>query len=171
MALSEAGSIRDRTPARRAMKSVPICVLLFLLSAGVSSVASAGSQLSPAVRIVVLDVGTTPNTLRLGVRKRLMHNYPSSADSEVLDTEVLNFNPAVCTDLQVRYIGNGAAAPALYDYFDIQLGAASRSVEEQRQLLNAVLVSFMTSRSVGLNVRDDLCSSSNGRVVSGIVVF
>jgi hypothetical protein len=161
--------IRDHAPARHAMKSVPICVLLFLLSAGVSSVASAGSQLSPVVRIVVLEVGVTPDTLRLGVRKRLMHQYPNGTiDGEVLDTEVLNFNPATCTDLQVRYVGNGAAAPILYDYFDIQLNTASRSTEERRQLLNAVLVSFMTSRNVRLYVRDDLCSSSGGRVAAGI---
>jgi hypothetical protein len=165
VALSEAGSIRDRAPARRAMKSVPFCVLLFSLLAGPSSVASAGSQESPRVRIVVLEVGATPNTLRLGVRKRLM-----LWDDLTLDTEVLNFNPAACTDLQAFFTGNGAAAATLYDHFDIQLNTASRSAEEQEQLLNAVLVSFMTSRNVRLYVRDDLCSSSDGRVAAGIVV-
>jgi hypothetical protein len=144
---------------------------LFSLSAGLSSVASAGSQESPRVRIVVLEVGATPNTLRLGVRKRLTHNYPAGTiDPEVLDTEVLNFNPAGCSDLQAGFIASGAAAPTLYDYFDLQLNAASRSAEEQRQLLNAVLLSFTTSRNVGLYVRDDLCGSSGGRVAAGIVV-
>jgi hypothetical protein len=153
------------------MKNVPICVMSFLLFAGLSSVASAGSQLSPEVRIVVLQVGATPNTLRLGVRKRLMHNYPAgSIDSEVLDTEVLNFNPAGCGDLQALYQASGAEAPTAYDYFDIQLTAASRSAEEYRQLLNAVLVSFMTSRNVRLYVRDNLCGSSGGRVAAGIFV-
>jgi hypothetical protein len=161
--------IRDHAPARHAMKSVPICVLLFLLSAGVSSVASAGSQLSPVVRIVVLEVGVTPDTLRLGVRKRLMHQYPNGTiDGEVLDTEVLNFNPATCTSLQAGFNGNSTGEPT--DYFDIQLNAPGRSAEDQRRLLNMILLSFMTGRSVRLYVRDDLCTNSGGRVAAGIAV-
>lgn len=172
MAPSEAGSIRDRARARQAVKSVPLWALLFLLLTGLSSVASAGSQLSPEVRIVVLLAGATPNTLRLGVRKRNMLTYPQPVlDSETLDTEIFGFNPATCAQLQMS-VGaySGSSTPTLIDYFDIQLNAASRSAEEYRQLLNAVLVSFMTSRNVRLYVRDDLCASSGGRVAAGIVV-
>jgi len=58
------------------VKRVRIGVLLLLLSAGLPSAAFAGSALSPEVRIVVLEVGTAPGTLRLGVRKRNMLSYP-----------------------------------------------------------------------------------------------
>jgi len=97
--------------------------------------------------------------------------YPDALNSETLDTEILEFNPATCTQLQMSLNGfSGNSTSTLIDYFDIQLGATSRSAEEQRQLLNAVLVSFMTSRSVQLYVRDNLCSSTNGRVAAGILV-
>jgi len=160
---------RDRAPARRVMKNVPLYAMAVLLCGGLSSVASAGSEQSPEMRIVILEAGVTPDTLRLGVRKRHMLIYPQPVlDSETLDTEILNFNPASCTQLQSGYVASGAAAPTNYDVFDVQLNAAARSTEEQRQLLNAVLVSFTTSRKVRLYVRNDLCSSSGARVVAGI---
>lgn len=162
--------IRDHAPARRLLRRLAVSALLSSLAIGLSTAASAGSELSPMVRIVVLEAGATPSTLRLGVRKRNALNYDQVLDSETLDTEVRNFNPATCVDVQSDFLANGAAAPAKYDYFDIQLNASGRSAEEQTRLLNAVVASFVTSRDVRLYVRDDLCSSAGGRVVAGIVV-
>jgi hypothetical protein len=167
-----AGSVRDRAPARRAVKRVRIGVLLLLLSAGLPSAAFAGSALSPEVRIVVLEVGTAPGTLRLGVRKRNMLSYPDpgALTQETIDPEILAFNPGACAELQSGFISSGTAGPAPYDVFDVQLEPSGRSPEEQRELLKIVLASFMTSRKVRLYVRDDLCSGSGERVVAGIVV-
>ncbi len=53
---------------------------------------------------------------------------------------------------------------------DIQLDAPGRSAEEQRLLLNAVYLAFMTNRNVRLHIRDDICSGQL-RVVSGIQVL
>jgi hypothetical protein len=169
---SEAAMTRDHARARRVWWRISVCVLLSSLTGGLSTAAWAGSELSPVVRIVVLEAGVTPNTLRLGVRKRNMLNYPDPAqlNSETLDTEILNFNPASCTQLQFGYVASGAAVPTQYDVFDVQLNPAGRTAEEQRQLLNAVLASFVDSNDVQLYVRDDLCTSSGGRVVAGIVV-
>jgi len=145
------------------MKRLPVYVSSLLLAAGLSPAALAGSQLSPTVRIVVFEAGATPNTLRLGVRKRLMQTIDLT-----LNTEVLSFNPATCTDLQFGFNGNSTGEQT--DYFVIQLNAPGRSAEEQRRLLSTILSSFMTSRNVRLYVRDDLCSSTGGRVAAGISV-
>ena len=170
--------VRDPVPARRVRKRIAVCVLLSVLAVSLAAATSSGSQLSPDMRIVVLEAGATPDTLRLGVRKRnmlvynmsLLPEYPDQINSETLDTQILNFNPAACTHLQSAYLSSGTAAPTLYDVFDLQLNPASRSADEQRQFLNAVLASFATSRNVRLYVRNDLCSSSGGRVVAGITV-
>jgi len=146
------------------MKRLPVYMLSFLLAAGLSPIAFAGSQLSPTVRIVVLEAGARANTLRVGVRKTLMLND----DLVTLNTEVLNFNPATCTDLQAPFNGNSTSEST--DYFDIQLNTPGRSADDQQRLLNAILLSFITSRSVRLYVRNDLCTNSGGRVATGIVV-
>jgi hypothetical protein len=92
------------------------------------------------------------------------------AGGSVLPPYVTEFNPAGCSYLQVAFKYNENSTENLTDFVDIQLDSPARSAEEQQQLLNAVLVSFMTSRSVQLYVRDDLCSISGGRVAVGVVV-
>ena len=61
------------------------------------------------------------------------------------------------------------------DFVDIQLDAPGRSAEEQRLLVNAANLAFMTNRNVRLHIRDDICSISGTtlrlRVASGIAVL
>jgi len=61
------------------------------------------------------------------------------------------------------------------DLVDIQLDAPGRSAEEQRLLVNAANLAFMTNRNVRLHIRDDICSISGTtlrlRVASGIAVL
>jgi len=61
------------------------------------------------------------------------------------------------------------------DFVDIQLDAPGRSAEEQRLLVNAANLAFMTNRFVKLYIRDDVCSISGTsfrvRVAGGIAVL
>lgn len=63
----------------------------------------------------------------------------------------------------------------LVDVVDLQLDVPGRSAEEQRQILNAINLAFMTGRNVKFYVRDDLCStvgsSSRLRIVTGVQVL
>ena len=70
---------------------------------------------------------------------------------------------------------NPGACDAGIDVIDVQLDVAGRSAEEQRQLLNAINLAFMTQRNVRFYVRDDLCStagtSSRLRIAVGVQVL
>lgn len=76
--------------------------------------------------------------------------------------------------VQPAFIDNPAACD-LVDVVDLQLDVPGRSVEEQRQMLNAINLAFMTGRTVKFYLRDDLCStvgtSSRLRVVVGVQVL
>lgn len=78
--------------------------------------------------------------------------------------------------IQIQNFGfNPGACDAGPDVIDVQLDAPGRSAEEQRQLLNAVNLAFMTGRDIRFYLRDDLCStagtSSRLRVASGVQVL
>lgn len=83
--------------------------------------------------------------------------------SGVLRIQIQNFsfNPGACD-----------AGP---DLIDVQLDVPGQSTEEQRQLLNAINLAFMTGRNVKFYLRDDLCStagtSSHLRVATGVQVL
>lgn len=139
------------------MKPVITWVAWLLLSTGLSSTAMAGSVLSPTVRIVALDMGATTGMLRLGIRRRIEFNASS-----------FDFNPAGCSGLTTSYKISGTNVTT--HYFDVQLDAANRSAAEQSQLLNEIFTAFATSRAVQLYVRDDLCTTADSRVASGMKV-
>jgi hypothetical protein len=55
----------------------------------------------------------------------------------------------------------------------LQLNAPGRSAEETRVMLNSAQLAFMTNRTVGFKIRDDMCLTLEGfphRVVTGIIV-
>lgn len=131
------------------MCRLAIRTVLFTFVFGFCSTASAGSVLSPGVgRIASLFTYSGNNILRI--------QYATDSS-----TEFKNHNPAGCT-----------VGP---DVFDVQLDVADRSAEEQRQLLNAINLAFMTNRNIKFFVRDDLCStagtSSQLRIVTGVQVL
>jgi hypothetical protein len=131
------------------MRSSAIRIVLLVVGFGFCSAVSAGSLLSPGVgRIASLFAISGYDILRI------QYTTDSSAGFK-------SFNPAGCT-----------VGP---DVFDVQLDVAGRSDEEQRQLLNAINLAFMTNRNVNFFVRDDLCStagtSSQLRIVTGVQVL
>jgi hypothetical protein len=139
------------------MKFRIACATWLLLTTCLSTTALAGSVLSPTVRIVALDMGDTVGMLRLGVRRRIEINAPS-----------FDFNPAGCSGLTTSY--NISGTNVTTHYFDVQLGTAFRSAAEQSQLLNEIYAAFATSRGVQLYVRDDLCTTADSRVATGMKV-
>jgi len=116
--------------------------VLFALALSFSSVAAAGSALSPITRIVSVVSLEGLDVLRIGIQS-------------------FGLNPAGCD--------SGV------DVIDVQLDVPGRSAEEQRQLLNAVNLAFMTRRNIRFYIRDDLCStagtSSRLRVAVGVQVL
>lgn len=72
-------------------------------------------------------------------------------------------------------LANPAGCTQGPDGIDLQLDVTNRSPEEQRQLVNAVNLAFMTRRNVQFLVRDDLCStagtSARLRIAVGVRVF
>ena len=77
--------------------------------------------------------------------------------------------------LTVTFFNTNPAGCDIADFVDIQLDAPGRSAEEQRLLVNAANLAFMTNRFVRLYIRDDICSISGTalrfRVASGIAVL
>lgn len=73
------------------------------------------------------------------------------------------------------FLANPAGCTVGPDTIDLQLDVPNRSLEEQRQLMNAINVAFMTRRNVQFYVRDDLCStaatSARIRIAVGVRVF
>lgn len=132
----------------------------------------ADNQTSPYtnLNIIALEIIQPENILRLFVKRRIE-----------IDAGSFDFNPANCPavvkaieindNIEIDYNNEGADYTQYnIQYFDIPLGVINRSAIEQRQLLNKTFASFITSRVVRLIVRDDSCSSMNGRLVSGISV-
>ena len=140
------------------MKPLIVCVTSLLLAISFSATALAGSQWSPPVRIVGLELGETAGVLRLGVRRRIE-----------IDVPPFDFNPAGCSDLTTSFNMSGSNVPT--HVFDVLLGTVGRSVAEQRQLVNEIHAAFITSRAVQLYVRDDLCTPMGGRITTGIQVL
>ena len=77
--------------------------------------------------------------------------------------------------VQPAFTDNPAGCDVGPDVVDLQLDVPGRSAEEQRQILNAINLAFMTGRNVKFYIRDDLCStagsSSRIRVVTGVQVL
>lgn len=77
--------------------------------------------------------------------------------------------------VQPTFTHNPAGCDDGPDVVDFQLDVPGRSAEEQRQILNAINLAFMTGRNVKFYISDDLCStegtSSRLRVVTGVQVL
>jgi hypothetical protein len=139
------------------MKLLAAGAVSFFLATGLSTTALAGSAWSPPIRIVAIQVAENSGVLRLGMRRSIEITSP------------FNFNPASCVSLEVDF--NLTGFDVRTQYFDVQLSDAERSVTEQRQLLIEIYSAFATGRNVSLLVRDDLCTTSNGRVAAGIQIL
>ena len=70
----------------------------------------------------------------------------------------LEGNDVLRIQVQPAFTDNPAGCD-LVDVVDLQLDVPGRSAEEQRQMLNAINLAFMTGRNVKFYVRDDLCST------------
>lgn len=135
-------------------------VLCIPSSMTVSMKLLADNQTSPYtnLNIIALEIIEPENILRLFVKRRIE-----------IDAGQFNFNPANCTNLTKTIKINDEGYGGI-QFFDIPLGVINRSAIEQRQLLNESFASFISSREIRLIVRDDSCSSLNGRQISGIRV-
>lgn len=138
---------------------------------GLSTVAMGELHLSPEIRIAVLQIADSraspehADILVIGVRKRISI---VTDNPQVRDTEVRQLNPANCATLTALN-GNSTTEPS--DRFDVRLNAAGRTADERRQLENAILAAFATSREVRLYVSGSGCSSAGARLLEGIRVL
>lgn len=139
------------------MKLLVAGAVSLFMATGLSTAALAGNAWSPPIRIVAIQVAENSGVLRLGIRRSI----------EL--TAAFIFNPASCASLEVDF--NLTGFDVRTHYFDVQLSDSERSVAEQRQLLIGIYTAFATGRNVSLLVRDDLCTTSNGRVAAGIQIL
>jgi hypothetical protein len=147
------------------MKPVIVCVIWLLFTISVYTTALAGSQWSPPIRIFALQVIESTGVVRLGVR----HSLQRRTQQEYMP--FFTFNPANCSHLTAPFYFAGDNGDEQTQYFDIQLDNAGRSTTEQNQMLNEIYAAYATSRNVALQVRDDLCTGTGGRVIAGIKVL
>ncbi len=129
-------------------------LVILLLLAALSDVV-AGTQLSPEVRIVGLEVNESSSVLRIAVQRRMQIGEPAFA-----------FNPANCSSTTAGFTRSGTSGAITI--FDFQLGVSGRTAIQQHQFIDLVYAAFITSRIVRLAVRDDLCSTNNTPEVTGI---
>lgn len=140
------------------MKPTLTC-MISLLSASLffSTGAQAGSELSQKLKIIALQMEDGNDVLQLIVRRNIEFGEPSFA-----------FNPAGCASTLIAAINPNGKNTYSAQYFNIPLDFMDHSEAEQRHLLNNSFVALISSRSVRLYVRDDICTDKGSRVVSGL---
>lgn len=98
-----------------------------------------------------------------------------SSNTRILSVIALESYDIVRIETDTSALVNPAGCVSGPSFVDVQLDTGGRSAEEQRQILNAINMAFMTGRNVRLLIRDDMCStaatSSNLRVAVGVRVF
>jgi len=138
------------------MKPIIIVTVSLLLASLFSTGALAGNQLSLTLKIIALQMEDDTDALQLIVRRNIEYQEPAFA-----------FNPANCISTVIPVNSNGKNGGDA-QYFSIPFGTVDHSAGELRQMLNQSFTALITSRSVRLNVRDDICTNEGGRVVSGL---